>query len=72
MAYFPNGIMGECFEKECSKCKFGEKQCPIACVQQEYNYEAVDNDVATKILEDLVKDNGRCTMLRTFWDELHV
>lgn len=66
MAYFSNGSEGSCFEEECSQCVFGDKACPIAEVQYMFNYDAVNNDVATAILGRLVKNNGECTMLRRF------
>lgn len=62
MAYFSNGSEGMCFDEQCSKCKYGEFPCPIALVQMRYNYDAVNNEVATKILNDLVKNDGTCTM----------
>jgi hypothetical protein len=62
MAYFPNGLSGECFANQCARCKYGEAPCPIALVQAVYNYDACNNEVATKILGALVKDNGRCAM----------
>lgn len=64
MAYFANGSEGECFEAQCEECRYGEKPCPIALVQQLYNYDAVNNDIATKILNDLVKDDGTCEMFK--------
>jgi hypothetical protein len=70
MAYFANGCEGEIFDMECCKCKFGQGPCPIALVQNVHNYEAVGNPVATEILNSLIKQNGECTMLRTFWNEL--
>jgi hypothetical protein len=48
------------FDNQCSRCKFGLKPCPIAWVQTTYNYDAVNNETATKILNDLVKDDGTC------------
>lgn len=66
MAYFANGSEGSYFEKECALCRFGEGPCPIAEVQFCYNYDAVNNDVATSILGALVKDDGTCSMLRRF------
>ena len=62
MAYFSNGSEGAVFEEQCSKCKYGLHDCPIAFVQMEYNYEACNNDVATRILNQLVKPDGTCTM----------
>lgn len=66
MAYFANGSEGTCFDMECASCRFGEEACPIAEVQFCYNYDAVNNDVATNILGALVKDDGSCSMLRRF------
>ena len=60
MAYFSNGSEGMVFDTQCGRCKFGLKPCPIAWVQMNYNYDAVNNDVATAILNDLVKDDGTC------------
>lgn len=62
MAYFSNGSEGMVFDDQCSKCKYGDKPCPIALVQMEYNYSAVNNEVATKILNTLVANNGTCSM----------
>lgn len=66
MAYFSNGSEGMVFDDQCQKCKYGDKPCPIALVQMEYNYSAANNEVATKILDTLVKDDGTCTMYDTF------
>jgi hypothetical protein len=66
MAYFSNGTEGECFEAQCNKCKYGEKACPIYQVQFLYNYDAVNNDVATRILNHLVQNDGTCTMFKEF------
>lgn len=64
MAYFSNGCEGECFGEQCGQCKYGEKPCPIAYVQMAFNYKAVGNEIASKILEHLVKDDGTCEMLK--------
>lgn len=66
MAYFSNGSEGSAFENECAGCKFGDKPCPIAWVQVDFNYEAANNAVASAILDHLVKDDGTCTMLKIF------
>ena len=68
MAYFSNGSDGGVFSEECMYCKYDMKPCPIAWVQLEYNYEACNNEVATKILNELVKDNGECAM-KKFMEE---
>ena len=62
MAYFSNGTEGMSFDAQCGICKYGNKSCPIAYVQQTYNYKAANNEVATKILDELVKNDGTCTM----------
>lgn len=62
MAYFPNGTAGEVFQDQCARCRYGEKACPIWFVQYEYNYAACNNEVATKILDQLVKNDGTCAM----------
>ena len=72
MAYFSNSSDGVHFDEQCSKCIFGEKPCPIAFVQAEYNYEACNNKIASAILNDLVKHNGTCTMFETFQRDLEL
>ena len=62
MAYFSNGSEGMCFDDQCQRCKYGQAPCPIALVQISYNYDAVNNEVATKILDALVKGDGTCVM----------
>jgi hypothetical protein len=62
MAYFSNGSEGMVFDDQCAKCKYGDKPCPIAFVQMEYNYSQVNNEVATNILTALVESDGTCTM----------
>lgn len=69
MAYFSNGTEGSVFDDQCARCKYGQQPCPIAWVQQEYNYAAVNNEVASAILNDLVKDDGTCTMHETFRED---
>lgn len=66
MAYFPNGSAGEVFGEQCAKCKYGEAPCPIAYVQFNYNYRACNNKIARNILDDLIKDDGTCTMYEQF------
>lgn len=62
MAYFPNGTSGACFAEQCARCRYGGKPCPIAMVQMMYNYDACGNETATAILDDLVSDDGVCSM----------
>jgi len=60
MAYFANGSEGMCFDEQCCRCKYGEGSCPVYFVQSMYNYDACNNEVATKILDALVKNDGTC------------
>jgi hypothetical protein len=62
MAYFSNGSEGALLDEQCSRCKYGALPCPIYFVQTEYNYDAVKNEVASEILNYLVKNDGTCTM----------
>lgn len=62
MAYFSNGSEGMCFDKQCQKCKYGRQPCPIAGVQVNYNYDACNNKIASAILDELVQQDGTCTM----------
>lgn len=64
MAYFSNGSEGTVFDDQCAKCKFGRKPCPIAWVQIDFNYTQLDDTTGTarKILNNLVKDDGTCTV----------
>ena len=55
MAYFSSGTEGTALTNECVGCPLFDKGCPIACVQLVYNYDACNNPVATKILNDLVE-----------------
>lgn len=72
MAYFSNGSEGMVFDDQCGKCKYGLHPCPIAAVQMNYNYDAVNNQVATNILNGLVKDDGTCNMWETFKTDLAI
>jgi hypothetical protein len=62
MAYFSNSTEGMAFYDECAKCKYGTLECPVHYVQNMYNYDACNNEVATKILSELVRDDGTCVM----------
>lgn len=72
MAYFSNSSESEPFEFQCTKCKYGLLPCPIALVQVEYNYEASNNETASKILDTLVKQDGECTFWKEFQKDLEV
>lgn len=62
MAYFPNGSAGDCFRDQCAHCRYGGGPCPIWIVQERYNYDACNVEVARKILDDLVNNDGTCAM----------
>jgi hypothetical protein len=72
MAYFANGSEGEVFEQQCENCRYGQKPCPIANVQILYNYDAANNEVATEILNSLVSQDGKCSMLNTFYNDFAI
>ena len=72
MAYFSNSTEGSVFEHQCSLCKYGEKQCPIFVVQFIYNYDACNNEVARKILDTLVENNGTCAMWKEFKNDFRI
>jgi len=72
MAYFSNSSEGAEFDEQCSICKYGEEPCPIFAVQMLYNYDACNNEVATKILEELVRQDGTCAMFETFRKDLYI
>ena len=72
MAYFSNGSEGEVFDEQCSKCKYGQKPCPIALVQYTYNNDACNNETATGILDMLIKNDGTCTMWKEFKDDFAI
>jgi formate hydrogenlyase subunit 6/NADH:ubiquinone oxidoreductase subunit I len=72
MAYFSNGSEGDCFDEQCAICKYGELPCPIAAIQMEFNYDAVNNEVATMILYRLVSNKGECSMFKTFQKDFEI
>lgn len=55
MAYFSNGSEGMVFHEECTTCPLGEEPCLIAGVHLEFNYKQCNNEVATAIMNSLVK-----------------
>lgn len=64
MAYFSNSSDGAIFDEQCGICKYGDDPCPIAYVQMIYNYDQCKNQVAKRILNDLVSDAGECQMFK--------
>ena len=57
MAYYSNGTEGDIFD--CANCKLKDYPCPIFYVQITYNYDAVNNETATGILNELVPQGKR-------------
>lgn len=72
MAYFSNGSEGECFTHQCTQCKYGDKPCPIAGAQLNFNYDACNNKTARAILDSLVSDSGECSMFNEFKEDLEL
>ncbi len=62
MAYFSNGSEGMVFDDQCAKCKYGKMPCPIAFIQVDSNYDQIGNELATKIMTQLVSNDGTCQM----------
>jgi len=72
MAYFSNTTEGDVLEHQCSLCKYGEKDCPIYFVQAMYNYDACNNAIARRILDELIADNGTCAMWKAFRNDFRI
>jgi len=72
MAYFANGSEGMALDEQCEKCRGLYRPCPIAQCQINYNYDAVNNKVASEILNFLIKNDGTCTMFQEFKKELEL
>ena len=69
MVYFSNGTEGDILDSQCSECKLWNESCPIIIVQLEYNYGQVGNELARKIMNELVNEKGMC-MLKPMLDNL--
>lgn len=50
----------------------GDEICPIGSVQFIYNYDACNNEVATKILNELVENDGTCIMFKRFRKDFEI
>ena len=72
MAYFSNGTEGMLFDEQCARCKYGQEPCPIALIQNEYNYKACNNKTARAILDHLVNNNGNCAMFQAFKEDFEI
>ena len=72
MAYFSNRSEGMMLDEQCSDCRGGDKPCPVYNVQLLYNYDAVNNKVASNILNMLIRNDGTCTVYELFKKELEI
>jgi hypothetical protein len=72
MAYFSNSSEGFALDGQCEKCKYGKGPCPIFAAQVMYNYDAVNNEVATKILDSLISDDGVCSMWKQYRHDFEI
>jgi len=72
MAYFSNATEGDVFVEQCTKCKYGQLPCPVALIQMEFNYDAVDNKIATAIMDILVKQDGACSVWKMAQKEFEI
>lgn len=72
MACFSNGSEGMIFDEQCSICKYGDKPCPIALIQAEFNYSQINNPVAEQIMDKLVNDYGECSMFKAFKSDFEI
>lgn len=63
MAYFSNSSE-DTLSEQCSKCKYGQDACPIFAIQINYNYDQHNDKsgTATKIMNELVKQDGTCAV----------
>lgn len=64
MAYFSNGTDGMAFDSQCGKCKYGMKPCPVAAMQLLWNYDQIGNELAEKIMDNFVKEDGSCEVFK--------
>ncbi len=62
MAYFSNGTEGAILERQCKECQIDDDICPILAMQLEYNYAQCKNELAIKIMNTLVDEDGICQM----------
>ncbi len=66
MAYFPNHSHAESILlKQCDNCKLFDK-CPIFDVQYAYNYDAVENELASDILNHLIDNKEGCQLFKAY------
>ena len=74
MAYFSNGGEADILANQCCKCVLGKQMllCPILKAQLDYNYDAVNNKVATEILDLFVDKETGCQMFVKYKNELEI
>lgn len=88
MAYFPNSSAGEILDSQCNDCPLGwgwnndkqttlfpkdvAKPCPVAWVQQYYNYDQCDagQEKLRECLSSLVNDDGECQVRKLLAEDL--
>lgn len=67
MAYFSNSTEGEILDNQCMQCKLYEEGCPIAIVQELYNYDQITVENAghpqmREAMNILIDESGICKM----------
>jgi len=74
MAYFSNGSEADILANQCCNCILGKQRilCPILKAQLDFNYDAVNNKVATEILNILVEKETGCQMFVKYKNSLEI
>jgi hypothetical protein len=72
VAYFSNSTEGDVLLIQCSRCKYGKRDCPIFFVQFNWNYEACNNKTARLILDYLINNDGECKMFKEFKKDFEI
>lgn len=64
MAYFSNSSEGDILDIQCDQCihEDPEAGCPIAFVQQIFNYDQIGNENLQKAITMLIDEKGICQM----------
>lgn len=64
MAYFSNSTEGMYLDEQCARCIHEDPNdgCPVAFVQQIFNYDQIGNDYLQKAMNLLVNESGDCQM----------
>lgn len=71
MAYFANSSEGAVLDEQCAECihEDPEAGCPVAFVQQIFNYDQIGNEDLEKAMNMLINKEGACQM-KPFIDKL--